>query len=80
MLALAREAGEKGGAAPCVFNAANEVAVAAFLAGRLPFLGIPELVGDALASLEAAPVRDLDDLLQADRAARASAEGALAAA
>src|SRR5947199_7870063 len=41
MLALAREAGERGGTAPCVFNAANEVAVAAFLGGRLSFLGIP---------------------------------------
>ena len=48
MLRLAREAGEKGGTAPCVFNAANEVAVAAFLEGRLPFLGIAEVVADAL--------------------------------
>ena len=52
MLALAREAGESGGVHPCVFNAANEVAVAAFLAGRLPFLGIPELVADALARVD----------------------------
>ena len=50
MLALAREAGEKGGTSPCVYNAANEVAVAAFLAGRLPFLGIAEVVADALAA------------------------------
>ena len=48
MLALAREAGEKVGTYPCVYNAANEVAVAAFLAGRLPFLGIAEVVADAL--------------------------------
>jgi 1-deoxy-D-xylulose-5-phosphate reductoisomerase len=80
MLALAREAGEKGGAAPCVFNAANEVAVAAFLAGRLPFLAIPEVVGETLAAAGSATVRDLDDLLEADRAARATAGGALAAA
>src|SRR5579864_7563117 len=48
LLALAREAGEKGGTYPCVFNAANEVAVAAFLAGSLPFLGIADVVRDAL--------------------------------
>ena len=70
MLALAREAGERGGASPCVFNAANEVAVAAFLAGRLPFLGIPEVVGDALERVDAGPVRDLADLLAADGEAR----------
>jgi len=80
MLALAREAGEKGGAAPCVYNAANEIAVAAFLAGRLPFLAIPEVVGETLAAAGDNPVRDLDDLLEVDRATRAAAEGALAAA
>ncbi len=80
MLALAREAGETGGAAPCVFNAANEVAVAAFLAGRLPFLAIAEVVGETLASAGSEAVRDLEDLLEVDRAARATAEGALAAA
>jgi 1-deoxy-D-xylulose-5-phosphate reductoisomerase len=74
MLALAREAGEKGGTYPCVYNAANEVAVAAFLAGRLPFLGIAEVVADALARADGAPARDLDDLLEADRAARALAD------
>ncbi|HSX21303.1 MAG TPA: 1-deoxy-D-xylulose-5-phosphate reductoisomerase, partial [Gaiellaceae bacterium] len=71
LLALAREAGEKGGTYPCVFNAANEVAVAAFLAGSLPFLGIPEVVAAALESADGAPARDLADLLDADRAARA---------
>jgi 1-deoxy-D-xylulose-5-phosphate reductoisomerase len=70
LLALARAAGERGGTAPCAFNAANEVAVAAFLEGRLPFLGIPEVVGETLAAADAAPARDLDDLLEADRAAR----------
>jgi len=70
MLALAREAGERGGASPCVFNAANEVAVAAFLSGRLPFVGIPEVVGDALERVDAGPVRDLGDLLAADGEAR----------
>jgi 1-deoxy-D-xylulose-5-phosphate reductoisomerase len=80
MLALARAAGETGGAAPCVFNAANEVAVAAFLAGRLPFLAISDVVGGALDVVGDGPVRDLDDLLEVDRAARAAAEGTLAAA
>jgi 1-deoxy-D-xylulose-5-phosphate reductoisomerase len=80
MLSLAREAGQNGGSAPCVYNAANEVAVAAFLAGRLPFLGIPEVVGETVAAAETDPVRDLDDLVEADRTARAIAEGALAAA
>ncbi len=78
MLALAREAGERGGTAPCAFNAANEVAVAAFLEGRLPFLGIPELVGDALAAAAGEPARDLGDLLEADREARALAERGMA--
>jgi 1-deoxy-D-xylulose-5-phosphate reductoisomerase len=80
MLRLAREAGEKGGTAPCVFNAANEIAVAAFLEGRLPFLAIAEVVGDALARADAAAARDLDDLLEADRAARALADERLAVA
>ena len=47
-LALARAAGEAGGTAPCVLNAANEEAVAAFLAGRIGFLDIAALVADAL--------------------------------
>jgi 1-deoxy-D-xylulose-5-phosphate reductoisomerase len=80
MLALARAAGQGGGSAPCVYNAANEVAVAAFLDGRLPFLGIPEVVGETLAAAGTEPVRDLDDLVAADRAAREIAEGALTAA
>src|SRR5205085_488456 len=49
LLALAREAGERGGTCPCAYNAANEVAVAAFLGGRLPFLGIADAVGETLA-------------------------------
>jgi 1-deoxy-D-xylulose-5-phosphate reductoisomerase len=80
MLALAREAGERGGTAPCVFNAANEVAVAAFLAGRLPFLAIAEVVADALARSDGAPARDVHDLLEADGAARKLAEEGLSVA
>ena len=72
-LALARAAGEAGGTAPCVLNAANEVAVAAFLAGELAFLGIPEVVERTLAASEAPPARDLDDLVAIDSEARAAA-------
>ena len=80
MLRLAREAGERGGTAPCVFNAANEVAVAAFLEGRLPFLAIADVVAEALARTDDAHARDLDDLLEADRSARALADEKLAVA
>jgi 1-deoxy-D-xylulose-5-phosphate reductoisomerase len=77
LLALAREAGERGGTFPCAFNAANEVAVAAFLEGRLPFLGIAELVEHALAGVDGTPARDLDDLTAADAEARRAAQEAL---
>jgi 1-deoxy-D-xylulose-5-phosphate reductoisomerase len=70
LLALARRAGEQGGTYPCALNAANEVAVAAFLEGRLPFLGIAETVEETLASVEGAPARDLDELNEADAEAR----------
>jgi 1-deoxy-D-xylulose-5-phosphate reductoisomerase len=77
LLSLARQAGERGGSYPCAFNAANEVAVAAFLAGRLPFLGIAATVEETLAEVSGAPVRDLDDLVEADAAARRLAERGL---
>ena len=80
MLRLAREAGERAGTSPCVFNAANEVAVAAFLDGRLPFLGIADVVADALSRADGAPARDLDDLIELDRSARALADERLAVA
>ena len=70
LLALAREAGERGGTYPCAFNAANEVAVAAFLDGRITFLDMPALVEDVLARVDGAPARDLDELREADRRAR----------
>src|SRR5207244_8438358 len=78
LLALARDAGERGGTYPCAYNAANEVAVAAFLDGRLPFLGIAEVVEEALAAVDGAPARDLYDLVEADAGARALAERSLA--
>lgn len=77
MLALGRAAGERGGTYPCAYNAANEVAVAAFLDGRLPFLGIAELVERALAAVDGAPAGDLADLIEADAQARRVAQEAL---
>ncbi len=74
MLALARSAGERGGTYPSAFNAANEVAVGAFLEGRLPFLGIAETVEETLAAVDGVVARDLDDLVAADAAARKLAE------
>lgn len=72
-LSLARAAGEVGGSAPCVLNAANEVAVAAFLDGAIPFLGIAETVERTLARVDAPEVTDLDALIELDAAARDAA-------
>jgi 1-deoxy-D-xylulose-5-phosphate reductoisomerase len=77
LLALARRAGEDGGTYPCAFNAANEVAVAAFLGGRLPFLGIAATVEETLAEVDGAAARDLDELMEADANARRLAERGL---
>jgi 1-deoxy-D-xylulose-5-phosphate reductoisomerase len=74
LLALAREAGERGGTYPCAFNAANEVAVAAFLEGRIGFLDIAGSVEDALERTEGAPARDLNELHEADSRAREAVE------
>ena len=70
MLPLAREAGQRGGTYPCVYNAANEVAVQAFLDGRIGFLDIPSAVEDVLARVDGSPARDLAELVAADRRAR----------
>ena len=70
LLRVAREAGERGGTYPCAFNAANEVAVGAFLDGAIGFLDIAPLVEDALAAVDGAPARDLPELVQADTEAR----------
>ena len=80
MLGLARLAGERGGSYPCAFNAANEVAVAAFLDGRLPFLGIPEVAERTLDAADGSPATDVESLREADREARRLAEQALVAA
>ncbi|WP_101925780.1 MULTISPECIES: 1-deoxy-D-xylulose-5-phosphate reductoisomerase [Luteimonas] len=76
-LALARAALEAGGTAPALLNAANEVAVSAFLQGRLRFLSIPALVEHTLAALPAAPADSLDVLRDADARARRVAGTAL---
>jgi 1-deoxy-D-xylulose-5-phosphate reductoisomerase len=70
LLALAREAGERGGTFPCAFNAANEAAVRAFLDGRIRFLDIDGAVADVLARVDGSSARDVDDLIEADRSAR----------
>jgi 1-deoxy-D-xylulose-5-phosphate reductoisomerase len=80
LLSLARRAGQAGGTYPCVFNAANEVAVGAFLEGRLPFLGIAELVEETLDAADGSPARDVDELIAADREARRLAERGMAVA
>jgi 1-deoxy-D-xylulose-5-phosphate reductoisomerase len=72
-LRLAREAAEAGGTAPCVLNAANEVAVHAFLAGQLRFPQIPRVIEHALSELGSQPVRAFESLYEADREARAAA-------
>jgi 1-deoxy-D-xylulose-5-phosphate reductoisomerase len=74
-LRLAREAAVEGGTAPCVLNAANEIAVHAFLGERLGFLGIAEVIEETLAQLPAEPVRAFESLYEADRRAREVAAG-----
>jgi 1-deoxy-D-xylulose-5-phosphate reductoisomerase len=72
-LRLAREAGEAGGTAPCVLNAANEVAVGAFLAGRLPFLSIAAVIETTLERVGTGRVHSFETLYDADAQARAVA-------
>ncbi|MBV9837639.1 MAG: 1-deoxy-D-xylulose-5-phosphate reductoisomerase, partial [Solirubrobacterales bacterium] len=69
-LRLAREAARAGGTAPCTLNAANEVAVHAFLGGRLRFLEIAVVIEQTLARLPAEPVHSFDSLADADAQAR----------
>jgi 1-deoxy-D-xylulose-5-phosphate reductoisomerase len=80
LLSLARQAGENGGTYPCAFNAANEVAVAAFLDHKVGFPDIAVLVEDALARVDGAPARDVTELVEADAEARRLAGARLAAA
>jgi 1-deoxy-D-xylulose-5-phosphate reductoisomerase len=77
-LRLAREAAVAGGTAPCVLNAANEVAVHAFLRGDLPFTGIARVIESTLDELPGKPVRHFSDLYEADTQAREIARGVAA--
>lgn len=80
-LALALAAGRAAGTAPCVLNAANEIAVYAFLDGKLPFLGIADVIEATLQELPGEPIRAFETLYEADREARdvaSSQIGALA--
>jgi 1-deoxy-D-xylulose-5-phosphate reductoisomerase len=76
-LRLAYQAGRMAGAAPAWLNAANEVAVAAFLDGTLPWLGIAEVVEDALGAYRPSELDGVDDVLEADRQARQAARAAV---
>src|SRR5580704_9163257 len=77
-LRLAGEAAREGGTAPCVLNAANEIAVHAFLEGRLRFLEISEVIERTLTELGSEPILSFESLYEADRHARASAGEAVA--
>jgi 1-deoxy-D-xylulose-5-phosphate reductoisomerase len=76
-LALAMDALKAGGARPAALNAANEVAVAAFLAGRIGFLDIALIVRKALERYDPPAPASLDDVLAIDAGARRSAEAAM---
>jgi 1-deoxy-D-xylulose-5-phosphate reductoisomerase len=73
-LRLAREAAVIGGTAPCVLNAANEVAVYAFLDGQIPFTGIAAVIERVLEEMPARPVTHFDDLFATDAEARERSE------
>jgi 1-deoxy-D-xylulose-5-phosphate reductoisomerase len=73
-LRLAKEAMKKGGALPCALNAADEIAVAAFLERRLPFLGIPEVIERVLGRTPRMRFQTIEDVLTADAEARRMAK------
>jgi 1-deoxy-D-xylulose-5-phosphate reductoisomerase len=79
-LRLAREAGEAGGTAPCVLNAADEVAVSAFLGGRIPFTAIADVVERTLEALPAVTPGHFEDLYAVDAEARERARELIQAA
>jgi 1-deoxy-D-xylulose-5-phosphate reductoisomerase len=78
-LALARAAGREGGTAPAILNAANEVAVEAFLGERIGFMDIPRVVAGALETVPATPADALELVVEADGRARAAADAAIGA-
>ena len=73
LFGLGAEAGRRGGCAPVVYNASNEVAVGEFLEGRIRFPEMADVVSEALARVPTGEVRNVDDVLSADREARAVA-------
>jgi 1-deoxy-D-xylulose-5-phosphate reductoisomerase len=73
-LAIAESVGRIGGSAPCVMNAANEVAVAAFLGGKIPFLAIPETIDRTLEAVEHVPIGHFSQISEIDEEARAKAD------
>jgi 1-deoxy-D-xylulose-5-phosphate reductoisomerase len=77
-LALAEAAGRAGGSVPCVMNAANEIAVAAFLNEEIPFLAIPEVIERAMDSVEQVPIGHFSQLADLDVEARVKAREAIA--
>jgi 1-deoxy-D-xylulose-5-phosphate reductoisomerase len=77
-LRLARSAAEAGGTAPAVLNAANEIAVEAFLERRLSFADIPAVIENVLTRHRSTPIASLDDVLSADEWARHEARSAVA--
>lgn len=77
-LSLAREALRQGGPLPCALNAADEIAVAAFLERRLPFTGIPAVIERVLDRMPRAPLHTIDEVLAADAEARRLAREAVA--
>ncbi len=76
-LALALQAAEAGGSLPAVLNAANEVAVAAFLENRIRFLEIPDLIARTMDTHSGRPILDIENVMAADRWARQTADGLL---
>jgi 1-deoxy-D-xylulose-5-phosphate reductoisomerase len=79
-LTLAYQALRAGGSAPALLNAANEVAVAAFLEGRLPFLSIADTIARVLERIPATLLPDLDSVMEADGMARRMANDLVLAA
>lgn len=76
-LKLAFQAGQTGGIMPCVMNAANEVAVAAFLKDQIKFLQIPKIIEKTMAQFNGDNVESIDQLIEVDRSARQISQSAI---
>ena len=76
LFGLGTEAGRRGGGAPAVYNAGNEIAVQAFLEGRVRFPEMADVVSEALERVGQSEIRDTNDVFEADRAARQAAAAA----